>query len=120
VTTTDSDHAGPIFPDLAKGVAADGPNQLWVADLTYVAISGGFVYLAAILDAWSRKVVGYAISRSMDARIAVAALKAAITIRDPAKGCIHHSGSQGGFKRSSQHRNEGSCDGHSKASITPF
>jgi putative transposase len=70
VTTTDSDHAGPIFPDLAKGVVADGANQLWVADLTYVAISGGFVYLAAILDAWSRKVVGYAISRSMDARIA--------------------------------------------------
>jgi putative transposase len=52
VTTTASDHAGPIFPDLAKGVAADGPNQLWVADLTYIAISGGFVYLADILDAW--------------------------------------------------------------------
>ena len=68
-----------------------GPNQLWVADLTYVAIAGGFVYLAAILDAWSRKVVGYAISRSMDARIAVAALKAAIKSREPAKGCIHHS-----------------------------
>jgi putative transposase len=94
VTTTDSDHAGPIFPDLAKGVVADGPNQLWVADLTYVAISGGFVYLAAILDAWSRKVVGYAISRSMDARVAVAALKAAIRNRVPAKGCIHHSDSQ--------------------------
>ena len=91
VTTTDSDHAGPIFPDLAKGVVADGPNQLWVADLTYVSISGGFVYLAAILDAWSRKVVGYAISRSMDARVAVAALKAAIRNRVPAKGCIHHS-----------------------------
>ena len=67
------------------------PNQLWVADLTYVAIPSGFVYLAAILDAWSRKVVGYAISRSMDARIAVAALKAAIRSRAPAKGCIHHS-----------------------------
>ena len=81
VVTTDSDHAGPIFPDLAKDVVPDRPNQLWVADLTYVAIPGGFVYLAAILDAWSRKVVGYAISRSMDARIAVAALKAAI--REP-------------------------------------
>ena len=91
VITTDSDHAGPIFSDLAKGVVADRPNQLWVADLTYVAIPGGFVYLAAILDAWSRKVVGYAISRSMDARIAVAALKAAIRNRAPAKGCIHHS-----------------------------
>lgn len=91
VITTDSDHAGPIFPDLATGVVVDRPNQLWVADLTYVAIPGGFVYLAAILDAWSRKVVGYAISRSMDARIAVAALKAAIRNRAPAKGCIHHS-----------------------------
>jgi putative transposase len=91
VVTTDSDHAGPIFPDLAKDVVPERPNQLWVADLTYVAIPSGFVYLAAILDAWSRKVVGYAISRSMDARIAVAALKAAIRSRAPAKGCIHHS-----------------------------
>ena len=69
VVTTDSDHAGPIFPDLAKALVPDRPNQLWVADLTYVAIPGGFVYLAAILDAWSRKAVGYAISRSMDARM---------------------------------------------------
>ena len=91
VATTDSDHAGPIFPNLAKGVVPDRPDQLWVADLTYVAIPGGFVYLAAILDAWSRKVVGYAISRSIDARIAVAALKAAVRNRNPAKGCIHHS-----------------------------
>jgi putative transposase len=91
VVTTDSDHAGPIYPDLAKALIPDHPNQLWVADLTYVAIPGGFVYLAAILDAWSRKVVGYAISRSMDARIAVAALKAAIRSRNPGKGCIHHS-----------------------------
>ena len=91
VVTTDSDHAGPIFPDLAKDIVPERPNQLWVADLTYVAIPGGFVYLAAILDAWSRKVVGYAISRSMDARIAVAALKAAIRSRMPPKGCIHHS-----------------------------
>src|SRR5208283_1637615 len=91
VVTTDSDHAGPIYPDLARALVPERPNQLWVADLTYVAIPGGFVYLAAILDAWSRKVVGYAISRSMDARIAVAALKAAIRGREPAKGCIHHS-----------------------------
>ena len=54
VITTDSDHAGPIFPDLAKGVVVERPNQIWVADLTYVAIPGGFIYLAAILDAWSR------------------------------------------------------------------
>ena len=69
----------------------DGPNQLWVADMTYVAIATGFVYLAAILDAWSRRVVGYAISRSIDARLAVAALKAAVSARDPPRGCVHHS-----------------------------
>ena len=68
IATTDSNHNYPIFPDLAKTMTPDGPNQLWVADITYVAIATGFVYLAAILDAWSRRVVGYAISRSIDAR----------------------------------------------------
>ena len=90
VATTDSDHDNPIFPDLARDRIVDGPNQLWVADITYIAIATGFVYLAAILDAWSRRVVGYAISRSIDARVAVAALKAAIRVRQPPKGCIHH------------------------------
>ena len=91
VATTDSDHDDPVFPNLAKDMAVDGPNQLWVADITYIAIATGFVYLAAILDAWSRRVVGYAISRSIDARLAVAALKAAIGARDPPPGCVHHS-----------------------------
>ena len=91
IATTDSDHDYPIFPDLANNMAPHGPNQLWVADITYVAIATGFVYLAAILDAWSRRVVGYAISRSIDARLAVAALKAAISARDPPRGCVHHS-----------------------------
>jgi len=119
VVTTDSEHGDPIFPDLAKDVALERLNQLWVADLTYVAIPGSFVYLAAILDAFSRKVVGYAISRSMEARLAVAALRAAIRSRQPPKGCIHHSdrGSQGGFKWSSQHPLGGSCDGGSKAAV---
>ena len=101
VITTDSEHGGPIFPDLAKDVVLERPNQLWVADLTYIAIPGSFVYLAAILDAFSRKVVGYAISRSMEARLAVAALKAAIKGRQPPKGCIHHS------DRGSQYASEG-------------
>ena len=83
VATTDSDHDGPIFPNLAKDVTADGPNQLWVADITYVAIAVGFVYVAVILDVWSRRVVGYAISRSIDARLTIAALKAAIRSQDP-------------------------------------
>jgi hypothetical protein len=74
-----------------KGTRQNGPDQLWVADITYIAIAAGFVYLAAILDAWSRRVVGYAISRAIDARLALAALKAAIQTRQPPKGCIHHS-----------------------------
>ena len=91
VVTTDGDHEGPISPNLAKDLTVDGPNQLWVADITYVAIAVGFVYLAVILDAWSRRVVGYALSRRIDARLAVAALQAAIQARDPPRGCVHHS-----------------------------
>lgn len=91
VATTDSDHDEPIFPNLAADMAPDGPNQLWVADITYVAIATGFVYLAAILDAWSRRVVGYAISRSIDARLTIAALTAAVRSRAPPAGCVHHS-----------------------------
>jgi putative transposase len=91
VATTDSNHDSPVFPDRTRDLLVDGPNQLWVADITYIAISTGFVYLAAILDAWSRRVVGYAISRSIDARLATAALKAAIEARQPPEGCVHHS-----------------------------
>ena len=91
VVTTDSDHDGPIFPNLAKEVTPTGPNQLWVADITYIAIASGFVYLAAILDAWSRRVVGYALGRHIDARLTLAALRAAIASRTPPPGCIHHS-----------------------------
>jgi putative transposase len=91
VATTDSDHDGPIFPNLARDMTPAGPNQVWVADITYVAVTGGFVYVAVILDAWSRAVVGYAISRSIDARLTIAALKVAIERRKPPRGCVHHS-----------------------------
>lgn len=91
VATTDSAHDLPIFPDLAKSVVLSGPDQLWVADLTYVAINTGFAYVAIILDAWSRKVVGYAIGQSINARLAIAALKAAIASRHPPPGLVHHS-----------------------------
>ena len=91
IATTDSDHDGPIFPNLAAGLAPTGPDQLWVADITYVPVHGGFVYVAVVLDAWSRRVVRYAVSRSIDARLTVAALKMAIEQRKPAAGCIHHS-----------------------------
>lgn len=91
VVTTDSDHDEPIFPNLAADMVPDGPNQLWVADITYVAVATGFIYVAVILDAWSRRVVGYAISRSIDARLTIAALNAAVRSRAPPAGCVHHS-----------------------------
>ncbi len=91
IATTDSNHDSPIFPNRARSLAVNGPDQLWVADITYIAISTGFVYLAVVLDAWSRRVVGYALSRSIDARLAIAALKAAIAGRAPLPGCVHHS-----------------------------
>jgi len=72
-------------------MVVDAPNQLWVADLTYIAIAAGFVYLAAILDARSRRVVGYAISRSADARLTLAALRSALRTRRSPLGCVHHS-----------------------------
>jgi putative transposase len=89
--TTDSDHDQPIFPNRTRELTVDGPNQLWVADLTYVAIAFGFVYLAVILDAWSCRVIGYAIGRAIDARLTIAALRTAIGGRKPPPGCIHHS-----------------------------
>lgn len=92
VVTTDSDHDGPIFPNLARTMAPGGPDELWVADITYIGLTtGSFVYLAIILDAWSRRVVGYALSRAIDARLTVAALQTAIVTRRPPRGCVHHS-----------------------------
>lgn len=66
VRTTDSKHNSPIFPNLYRNVIPTRPNVVWVADFTYIRIASGFCYLAAILDACSRKVVGYAISRNID------------------------------------------------------
>ena len=77
VITTDSDHDQPIFPNVAKALTPDGPDQLWVADITYVQIAIGFVYLAVILDAWSRRVIGYALGRTIEARLTVAELEVA-------------------------------------------
>ncbi len=90
VRTTDSDHDGPIFPNLARNFVACGPDEMWVADITYVAIATGFVFLAVILDSWSRRVV-YGLARRIDSRVALAALRAAISARRPPSGCIHHS-----------------------------
>lgn len=91
VVTTDSRHDGPIFPNLARDFIAAGPNQLWLGDITYVALPDRFVYVAIILDAWSRRIVGYAIGRFISAHLTLAALIAAIQRRSPPPGCIHHS-----------------------------
>lgn len=89
--TTHSNHDGPIFPNLARDMVLTGPDQLWVADITYVALPDRFVYVAIVLDAWSRLIVGYAIGRAIDQRLTVAALRAAIARRKPPPGLIHHS-----------------------------
>jgi putative transposase len=103
VRTTDSDHDSPIFPFVARRFEAHGPDQLWVADLTYITIAGGFAYAALILDAWSRRVVGYAIGRGIDARLAVKALHQAIALRRPLPGCVFHS-DRGSQYASEMHR----------------
>jgi putative transposase len=91
LATTDSDHDEPIFPNLAREFQPSGPNQLWVADITYIRLRSEFVFLAVILDAWSRKVVGYAVSKLLDTRLPLAALEAALAARSPKPGLIHHS-----------------------------
>ena len=91
VLTTDSAHDEPVFPNLLRDVQPDGPNQVWVADLTYLRLEREFAYLAVILDAWSRKVVGYAVGHVLDARLPLAALEAALESRRPPPGLIHHS-----------------------------
>ena len=105
LATTNSDHKQPIYPNLRSSITPEGPDELWVADLTYIRLTTGFVFLAVVLDAWSRRVIGYAISHLLDTRLCLAALDAALDLRQPRAGLVHHSdrGVQGGFKRSSQH-----------------
>lgn len=103
VTTTDSDHGGPIFPNVAKGFEVHAPDQLWVADITFIALEKGFAYLAVIMDAWSRRIVGYALDRKIDARLVTAALNAAISNRRPLPGTVFHT-DRGAQYASKKHR----------------
>lgn len=91
VATTDSNHRLPVYPNRLPGTTLRGLNQAWVADVTYIRILTGFLYLAAILDLYSRKVIGWAISRRIDAALCLQALRSALTSRQPPPGCIHHS-----------------------------
>jgi transposase InsO family protein len=90
--TTDSRHRWRVVPNLARGLVPTGLDQLWVADITYVRLREEFAYLAIVLDAFSRRVVGWALERHLQASLAVAALSMALTERRPASGTlIHHS-----------------------------
>lgn len=91
IATTDSNHNHKIYPNLLADQILTGINQAWIADMTYIRILKGFVFLAAILDRYSRKVIGWAISKRIDAELCVAALKIALQERQPPPGCIHHS-----------------------------
>jgi transposase InsO family protein len=89
--TTDSRHSFKIVPNLARRLVPTGLDQLWVADITYVRLAEAFIYLAVVIDAFSRKVVGWAIDEHLQASLALEALDMAITARDPPPGLIHHS-----------------------------
>jgi len=91
VVTTDTQHDLEVYLNLASRMTRTGVNQLWVADITYIRLTGEFVYLAVILDAYSRKVVGWALDRTLAARLPIAALAHAIAERHPPPGLVHHS-----------------------------
>jgi putative transposase len=91
VATTDSRHGLPIFPNLTKKLVVDRLNQVWVAAITYIRLQAGFVYLAAILDRFSRRVIGWALSKRLDRQICLTALRMALSQRRGTRGCIHHS-----------------------------
>jgi putative transposase len=91
VVTTDSRHGYGSYPNRIKGLVVTRLNQVWIADLTYVRLPCGFVYVAAILDFVSRKVIGWALSRWIDAALALRALDHALTTRSVSDGLIHHS-----------------------------
>jgi putative transposase len=91
VVTTNSDHELEVYLNLASRMKLTGINQLWVADITYIRLKQEFVYLAVVLDAFSRKVVGWALDRTLAARLPIAALEQALGERQPPPGLVHHS-----------------------------
>ena len=94
--TTMSGHGFAIVPNLTRGLVPTGLDQIWVADITYVRLAEGFVYLAAILDAFSRKVIGWAIADHLEASLAIEALDMALAARNPAPDSLIHHSDRGG------------------------
>ena len=91
VTTTDSQHGRQVYPNLAAGLVLTGINQLWVADITYIRLEAEFVYLGVVIDACSRRVIGWALDRTVEDDLTLAALRMALELRRPAPGLVHHS-----------------------------
>ena len=91
LATTDSDHPLEVYLNLARRMKLTGINQLWVADITYIRLRGEFVFLAVVLDVYSRRVVGWALDRKLRAPLVVGALQRAIQQRQPPPGLVHHS-----------------------------
>jgi len=89
--TTESGHRLRIYLNLAARLSLSGPNQLWRSDITYIRLRQEFVYLAVVLDAWSRKVIGWCLHQSLHSELAVEALRRALDSRKPPAGCVHHS-----------------------------
>jgi putative transposase len=91
IATTDSDHELTVYWNVAGRMTVSGVNQLWVADITYIRLQKEFVYLAVVIDRYSRRVVGWSLDRSLSSRLTITALQGAIELRQPGVGLVHHS-----------------------------
>ena len=91
MVTTDSNHDLPVYPNLAGSMVLTGINQLWRADITYIRLAEEFVYLAVMLDAYSRRVIGWALDRTLQDSLTITALELALTQRGAPAGLVHHS-----------------------------
>ena len=91
VATTDSEHDMPVYPNRAASMTLNGCDQLWLADITYIRLRCEFVYLAVILDAYSRRVIGWALERTLQDRLSLGALQMALSQRQVRNGLVHHS-----------------------------
>jgi putative transposase len=91
VVTTDSNHGLKVYPNLASEIELSGINQLWVADITYIRLETEFVYRAVVIDAFSRRVIGWALDRTLEDDLPIEALRVAFQQRQPGSGWVHHS-----------------------------
>ena len=91
VVTTDSRHTQPVYPNLARDIHPNSTNQLWVAEITYIRLTREFIYLAVVMDAFSRRVIGWALERYLDAELTLAALRMALRTRQVTPELVHHS-----------------------------